>query len=135
MLLPKKTKFRKRFRGSIKGRAWRGGEISFGEYGLKAMAKGDISSRQIEAARKVIRGYTERGGKLWIRIFPDKPITKKPPETRMGGGKGDTFDYVAVVKPGRMLFEMAGVSKEMAREAMRMASAKMSVRTKFVEKQ
>src|SRR3989304_2819323 len=132
MLAPKRAKYRKAFRGKSRGKSHRGSALDFGEYGLKATTSGWVGSGQIEAARRALTHYIRRGGRVWIRIFPDKPITKKPPETRMGGGKGDTFDYVAVVKPGRMLFEMAGVSKEMAREAMRMASAKMSVRTKFV---
>jgi len=114
MLLPKKTKFRKRFRGGIKGRAWRGGELSFGEYGLKALAKGDVSSRQIEAARKVIRGYTERGGKLWIRIFPDKPVSKKPAEIR--------------------IFEISGVPAHLSLEALRLAAAKLPLATKIVKR-
>jgi len=134
MLLPKKTKFRKRFRGSIKGRAWRGGEISFGEYGLKAMAKGDISSRQIEAARKVIRGYTERGGKLWIRIFPDKPVSRKPAEIRMGGGKSAVDHYAAEVKIGRIILEISGVPAHLSLEALRLAAAKLPLATKIVKR-
>lgn len=134
MLIPKKTKFRKQFRGTRKGMAQKGAIVDFGEFGLKSMGRGWISSRQIEAARKSMSHYTQRGGRIWIRIFPDKPISKKPPETRMGSGKGDIFEYVAVVKPGRILFEMGGIAKTMAMEAMRLASQKLPVKTKFVEK-
>lgn len=135
MLAPKRTKYRKVFRGSMAGLAQRGATVDFGRFGLKAMTVGHVGSRQIEAARRAMTHYTKRGGRIWIRIFPDKPITKKPPETRMGGGKGDIADYVAVVKPGRIMFEMAGVPMEQAKEAMRMAAAKLSVRTKFVTKE
>lgn len=135
MLAPKRAKYRKAFRGKRRGKAYRGGEVDFGEFGLKAMTVGWVGSRQIEAARRALTHYTKRGGRIWIRIFPDKPITKKPPETRMGSGKGDVAEYVAVVKPGRIMFEMAGVSLEMAREAMRLASIKLPVRTKFVVKE
>lgn len=121
-------------RGRIKGNAHRGTEISFGEYGLTSLDTGWISSRQIEAARRAITHYTQRGGRVWIRIFPAKPITKKPPETRMGSGKGDVFEYVANIRPGRMLFEMAGVTKEVAFEALRLASHKLPVKTRIVEK-
>lgn len=113
----------------------RGSSVDFGQFGLKALSAGWVGSRQIEAARKAIMHYIRRGGRVWIRIFPDKPITKKPPETRMGSGKGDVYEYVAVVRPGRVLFEMAGVSKETAQEALRLASAKLPVRTKFVVKE
>ncbi|KKW11209.1 MAG: 50S ribosomal protein L16, large subunit ribosomal protein L16 [Microgenomates group bacterium GW2011_GWC1_49_7] len=109
--------------------------MDFGQYGLKAMTRGWVSSRQIEAARKALTHSTRRGGRVWIRIFPDKPITKKPPETRMGSGKGDVYEYVAVVRPGRILFEMAGISREQAIESLRLASAKLPVRTRFVEKE
>lgn len=135
MLAPKRAKYRKAFRGKRRGKAYRGSEVDFGEFGLKAMTVGWVGSRQIEAARRALTHYTKRGGRIWIRIFPDKPITKKPPETRMGSGKGDVAEYVAVVKPGRIMFEMAGVSLEIAREAMRLASAKLPVRTKFVVKE
>ncbi len=134
MLVPKRVKHRKAFRGKNKGVASRGTEIDFGEYGLMSLGHALISSRQIEAARKVITHFTRRGGKIWIRIFPDKPITKKPPEVTMGSGKGDVVDYVAVVKPGRILFEMAGVPKEIAQTAFRLCSDKLPVKTRFVEK-
>lgn len=135
MLAPKRAKYRKAFRGKRGGLAYRGSEVNFGEYGLKAMTVGWVGSRQIEAARRALTHYTKRGGRIWIRIFPDKPITKKPPETRMGSGKGDVAEYVAVVRPGRIMFEMAGVPAEDAREAMRLASVKLPVRTKFVVKE
>jgi len=135
MLLPKKTKFRKEFRGTVKGKSQRGSEISFGDYGLQALESGYISSRQIEAARKAIRRYTERGGKLWIRIFPAKPISKKPAETRMGGGKSPVDHYAAVIKPGRIIFEMAGVTEEMAKQALTLAAAKIPVKTRIAKKQ
>lgn len=135
MLAPKRAKHRKQFRGKRGGKATRGSDVSFGEFGLKAMSVGWVGSRQIEAARKALSHSTRRGGRIWIRIFPDKPITKKPPETRMGSGKGDVSEYVAVVKPGRVLFEMAGIPLEGAREAMRLAAAKLPVLTKFVVKE
>jgi large subunit ribosomal protein L16 len=135
MLAPKRAKHRKSFRGKRKGLSYRGSEVNFGEFGLKALTVGWVGSRQIEAARRALTHYTKRGGRIWIRIFPDKPITKKPPETRMGSGKGDVSEYVAVVKPGRMMFEMAGVPMEDAREAMRLASIKLPVRTRFVVKE
>lgn len=135
MLAPKRAKHRKQFRGKRGGKAIRGSEVSFGEFGLKAMTVGWVGSRQIEAARKALTHSTRRGGRIWIRIFPDKPITKKPPETRMGSGKGDVSEYVAVVKPGRVLFEMAGIPLEGAKEAMRLAAAKLPVMTKFVIKE
>lgn len=134
MLTPKRTKYRKQQRGKMKGNATGGTEISFGEYGLTSESMGWVSSKQIEAARRAITHYTQRGGKLWIRIFPDKPITKKPPEVRMGSGKGDIHEYVASVKPGRMLFEMAGVSRDIARTALRLASHKLPVKTRIIEK-
>ena len=134
MLLPKKTKFRKQFRGTNKGSAWRGGKVSFGEYGLQATARGEISSRQIEAARKVIRGYTERGGKLWIRIFPDKPVSKKPAEIRMGGGKSAVDHYAAVIKPGRILLEISGVPADLSLKVLKLAAAKLPLATKIVKK-
>jgi large subunit ribosomal protein L16 len=132
MLTPKRQKYRKQQRGSMKGVATRGTKLSFGDYGLQAMEIGWISSRQIESARRAISNYTQRGGRIWITIFPDKPISKKPPEVRMGGGKGDIESYVAPVKPGRIMFEMAGVSAEIAKEALRLASHKMPVKTKVL---
>lgn len=134
MLQPAKTKYRKQMRGRRKGVATRGNKLDFGEFGLKATTVGWVTSRQIEASRKTIMHYLKRGGKLWIRIFPDKPITKKPPETRMGSGKGDIEQYVAVVKPGRVLFEIAGVTEEQSKEAFRLASAKLPVKTIFIKK-
>lgn len=135
MLAPKRAKYRKSFRGKRGGKAIRGSTVDFGDYGLKAQTTGWVTSRQIEAARRTLTHFTSRGGRIWIRIFPDKPITKKPPETRMGSGKGDVYEYVAVVKPGRVLFEMSGVSLDQAKEAMRLASAKLPVQTKFITKQ
>lgn len=135
MLAPKRAKHRKMFRGKRTGISIRGSNVDFGEYGLKATTAGWVSSRQIEAARRALTHYTRRGGRVWIRIFPDKPITKKPPETRMGSGKGDVYEYVAVVRPGRVLFEMAGITREAAVESLRLASAKLPVRTQFVVKE
>ena len=132
MLMPKKVKYRKQMRGRRKGKAWRGGELSFGEFGLKAMENAWITDRQIEASRVAISRFIKRGGKLWIRIFPDKPYTKKPAETRMGKGKGAPEKWVAVVKPGRVMFEMAGVDLATAKEAMRSAAQKLPIPTKFV---
>ncbi len=132
MLMPKKVKFRKQQRGRMTGKAWRGSTLSFGEFGLKALGCGWVTNRQIEAARIAMTRFIKRGGKVWIRVFPDKPITKKPPETRMGKGKGAPEAWVAVVKPGKMLFEMEGVSLSIATEAMRLAAQKISVPTKFV---
>ncbi|MBI3576634.1 50S ribosomal protein L16 [Candidatus Gottesmanbacteria bacterium] len=134
MLSPKRAKYRKSFRGKRRGQTIRGSDVSFGEFGLKAISVGWVTSRQIEAARKALTHATRRGGRVWIRIFPDKPITKKPPETRMGSGKGDVYEYVAVVRPGRVLFEMGGVLLESAKEAMRLAAIKLPVRTRFVVK-
>lgn len=134
MLAPKRAKFRKEFKGVIKGNAHSGTEISFGEYGLMSMGSARITSRQIEAARRAITHYTQRGGRLWIRIFPHIPVTKKPAETRMGGGKGDVFEFVARVKPGTMLFETGGVTKDIAYSALRLASHKLGVKTRIVEK-
>ncbi len=133
MLVPKRAKFRKQFRGTMKGNSLRASSIDFGDYGLKAMSGGWVSSRQIEAARRALTHFTQKGGRIWIRIFPDKPISKKPAETRMGGGKGDIADYVAVVLPGRVLFEIGGVTREIAKEAMRLAGAKLPLRTEFYE--
>lgn len=135
MLVPRRAKFRKQFRGTMKGNAHSGTEISFGEFGLMAESTGWVTSRQIEAARRAITHYTQRGGRIWIRIFPDKPITKKPAETRMGSGKGDVYEYVAPVKTGRMLFEMGGVTKDIAYAALRLASHKLPVETKIIEKE
>lgn len=132
MLTPKRQKYRKQQRGSMKGIAARGTELSFGDYGLQSLDIGWISSRQIESARRAISNYTQRGGRIWITIFPDKPITKKPPEVRMGGGKGDIDSYVAPVKPGRVMFEMAGVTTEIAKEALRLASHKLPVKTRII---
>jgi large subunit ribosomal protein L16 len=132
MLMPKRTKYRKQHRGRMKGRASRGNVLSFGEYGLQALEPCWMTSRQIEAARRAIVRYVRRGGKLWIRVFPDKPVTAKAAETRMGAGKGAVDHWVAVVKPGRMIFEMSGVSEEAAREAMRLASHKLPIKTQFV---
>jgi large subunit ribosomal protein L16 len=132
MLQPRRVKFRKAHRGRRKGQANAGNTIAFGEFGLQAMGAAWIDSRQIEAARRAITHELKRGGKVWIRIFPDKPVTKKPAETRMGSGKGAPDHWVAVVKPGRMLFEIAGVREELAREAMRLASHKLPIPTKFV---
>ncbi|MBL7049322.1 MAG: 50S ribosomal protein L16 [Nitrospira sp.] len=134
MLMPKKVKFRKMQKGNMNGKAYRGSKVSFGEFGLKALEPGWVSSRQIESARITINRHAKRGAKVWIRIFPDKPLTKKPAETRMGKGKGSPESWVAVVKPGRILYEMAGVSEEVAKEAMRLASYKLSIGTKFVKR-
>ncbi len=132
MLMPSKVKFRKQQRGRRRGKAWRGSDLSFGDYGLKVLEAGWITDRQIEASRVAIMRFIKRGGKLWIRIFPDKPVTKKPAETRMGKGKGAPEFWVAVVKPGRVLFEMEGVTEAEAREAMRLASHKLALPTTFV---
>jgi large subunit ribosomal protein L16 len=135
MLMPKKVKFRKMQKGRMTGKAYRGSEVSFGEFGLKALEPGWISSRQIEAARIAITRHVKRGCKVWIRIFPDKPITKKPAETRMGKGKGSPEYWVAVVKPGRILYEMSGVSEDVARSALRLAAYKLPIATKFVKRE
>ena len=135
MLLPKRTKFRKHHRGRMKGKANRGNTISHGEYGLVALEPSWITNRQIEAARIAMTRYIKRGGQVWIKIFPDKPVTAKPAETRMGSGKGSPEYWVAVVKPGRVMFEMAGVPVEIAKEAMRLASHKLPIATKFVVKE
>ena len=133
MLLPKRVKYRKQQRGNNKGLATRGSTISFGEFALKADDRGLLTSRQIEAARKAISHRTKRGGKLWIRIFPDKPIAKKAAETRMGSGKSNTDHYAAVIKPGKILFEIAGVNEELARAAFKRASDKLPLKTRFVK--
>lgn len=132
MLQPKRVKYRKAFRGRRTGIATRGSSIQFGDFALKSLASGWVTARQIESARRSITHHTKRGGRLWIRIFPDKPVTKKPPETRMGSGKGAVDHYVSVVKPGSILFEMSGVSPETAQEAMRKASAKLPINVKFI---
>jgi large subunit ribosomal protein L16 len=134
MLQPKKVKHRKWQKGSSRGVETRGTELSFGAYGLKALESKWISARQIEAARRAMTHYIQRGGKVWIRIFPDKPVTKKPPEVTLGGGKGSVDHYVAVVKPGRVLFEMDGVPQEIAEEAMRLAGHKLPIKTRFIKK-
>ena len=134
MLMPKKVKFRKQQRGRMKGKAWTGSEVSFGDYGLKALECGWVTAREIEAGRIAITRFIKRSGRIWIRMFPDKPITKKPQETRMGKGKGAPDQWVMVVKPGRILYEMEGVSEKDAREAMRLASHKLSVKTRFVKR-
>ena len=133
-MMPKKVKHRKQMKGRMTGTAQRGAEISFGEYGLKTLEPGWITDRQIEAARIAMTRHVKRGGKIWIRMFPDKPITKKPAETRMGKGKGAPDHWVAVVKPGRILYEIEGVSEEMAREAMRLAAQKLPIKCKFVSR-
>lgn len=132
MLLPKRVKYRKQQRGRMKGQAVKGNRISFGEYGLQAIEPGWINNRQIEAARIAMTRHIKRGGKVWIKIFPDKPITAKPAETRMGSGKGVPEYWVAVVKPGRIMFELAGVSQPVAQEAMRLASHKLPIKTRFI---
>ncbi|HEX6970865.1 MAG TPA: 50S ribosomal protein L16 [Limnochordia bacterium] len=132
MLVPKKVKFRRQHRGRMKGTAERGSTLMYGEFGLQALDPGWITSTQIEAARVAMTRHMRRGGKVWIRIFPDKPVSKKPAEVRMGGGKGAPEFWVAVVKPGRMMFEVAGVAEPVAREAIRLASHKLPVRTRFV---
>ena len=134
MLMPKKVKYRKQMRGKRAGKAWSGSSVSFGDFGLKATEVGWVTDRQIEAARIAISRHVKREGRMWIRIFPDKPVTKKPQETRMGKGKGAPDHWVAVVKPGRVLYEMEGVTEEMAKEAFRLASHKLNVKTKFVRR-
>lgn len=134
MLMPKKTKYRRQQRGRMAGKAVRGSTLSFGDYALKSLDCGWITDRQIEAARIAMTRFIKRGGSVWIRIFPDKPITKKPAETRMGKGKGAPEGWVAVIKPGRILFEMEGVSKDVAQEAMRLAAQKLPTRTKFISR-
>lgn len=135
MLMPKRVKHRKQFRGRMKGAAYRGNEITYGEYGLQALEPCWMTANQIEAARRAMTRYIKRGGNVWIKVFPDKPVTKKPAEVRMGSGKGSPEYWVAVVKPGRILFEMGGVSEEQAREAMRLAAMKLPIKTKFVVRQ
>lgn len=135
MLLPKRVKYRRVHRGRLTGKATRGNTVTYGDYGLQALEPAWISSRQIEAARIAMTRYIKRGGQVWIKIFPDKPITQKPAETRMGSGKGSPEYWVAVVKPGRVMFEIGGVSEELAREAFRLASHKLPIKTKFVAKE
>lgn len=134
MLQPKRTKFRKQHKGRNRGLATRGNKVSFGDFGLKATGRCRLTSRQIEAARRAMSRYIKRGGKIWIRVFPDKPITQKPLEVRQGKGKGNVEYWVALIQPGRMLFEMQGVSEEVAREAFRLAAAKLPVKTEFIER-
>jgi large subunit ribosomal protein L16 len=134
MLSPKKVKFRKQMKGRRRGMAWRGSSLTFGEYGLQATGNGWVNAKEIEAARIAMTRYVKRGGRIWIRIFPDKPITKKPAEVRMGKGKGAPEGWVAVVRPGRILYEMQGVPRELAIEAFRLAAHKLSIQTKFVER-
>ena len=135
MLMPKKVKRRRQFKGRMKGAATRGTEVSFGDYGLQAVECGWLNSRQIESARRAMTRYIKRGGKIWIRVFPHKPVTKKPAETRMGKGKGSPEFWVSVIKPGMMLYEMQGVEEEIAREAFRLAAHKLPMKTKFVSRE
>jgi large subunit ribosomal protein L16 len=135
MMMPKKVKYRKQQRGRMCGKAWRGSSISFGDFGLKAMECGWVTDREIEAARIAMTRSIKRGGKVWIRLFPDKPITKKPAETRMGKGKGAPEQWVAVVRPGKILFEMEGVDRSTAGDAMRLAAHKLAIRTKFISRE
>jgi large subunit ribosomal protein L16 len=135
MLMPKRTKWRKEQRGHMRGAAKGGTQVSFGDYGLQALEPGWITSRQIESARVAMTRYIKRGGKVWINIFPHKPVTQKPAETRMGSGKGNPEFWVAVVRPGRVMFELAGVPEDLAREAMRLAGHKLPIRTKFVKRE
>jgi len=132
MLMPKKVKHRKQFKGRMKGAASSGTDLNFGDFGLQALECGFLSARQIEAARRAMTRYVKRGGKIWIRVFPDKPLTRKPAETRMGSGKGSPDSWVAVVRPGLMLYEMQGVEESVAREALRLAAHKLPMKTKFV---
>ena len=135
MLIPKRVKHRKQHRGRMKGKATRGNKVNFGDYGLQALEPTWITNRQIEAARIALTRYIKRGGKVWVNIFPDKPVTAKPAETRMGSGKGAPEKWVAVVKPGRVMFEVAGIEEEFAREAMRLADHKLPIKTKFVKRE
>ena len=135
MLQPKKVKYRKMQKGRMRGNANSGNTVAFGEYGLQALDRGKVTARQIEAARVAMTRFVKRGGKIWIRIFPDKPITKKPAETRMGKGKGNPEDWIAIVKPGRILYEMEGVRPEIAKEAFRLAAHKLPVPTRFVQRE
>ncbi|HEX5865477.1 MAG TPA: 50S ribosomal protein L16 [Casimicrobiaceae bacterium] len=134
MLAPKKVKYRKKQKGNMAGKAYRGGEVSFGEYGLKAIGRGRLTARQIEAARRAMTRHIKRGGRIWIRIYPDKPVSQKPAEVRMGNGKGNPEYYVAEVVPGKVLYEMDGVDEPLAREAFALAAAKLPIRTAFVHR-
>ena len=134
MLMPKKVKYRKQQRGRMRGKAYRGGNVAFGQYGLLSLEPAWVTSRQIEAARVAITRSIKRGGKMWIRVFPDKPVTKKPAETRMGKGKGAPEEWVAVVKPGRVMFELEGISRVFAQEAMKLGASKLPMRTRFVDR-
>ncbi len=135
MLMPKRTKYRKQMRGRMKGKAGRGAQIAFGDYALQSLEPTWMTSRQIESARRAVMRYVKRGGKFWIRVFPDKPITAKAAETRMGSGKGNVEYWAAVVKPGRVIFEIAGVPEDVAKEAMRLASHKLPIKTQFIKRQ
>jgi len=135
MLMPKRTKHRKMFKGRMTGLAYRGSTVTFGQYGLQALEPAWVTSRQIEAARRAITNYLKRGGKVWIRIFPDKPVTQKPAETRMGSGKGSPEWWIANVKPGRVLFELSGVNEDVAREAMRLAIHKLPMKARFIKRE
>ena len=135
MLMPKRVKYRKAQRGNMRGKAHRGSTLAFGEYGLKALEPGWVTNRQIEAARIAMTRRIKRGGKVWINVFPDKPVTQKPAETRMGSGKGSPEHWVAVVKPGRVMFELSGVSEDLAKEAMKLAGMKLPIKTKFVKRE
>jgi large subunit ribosomal protein L16 len=134
MLSPKKVKYRKMHKGRMYGKAYRGGTLAFGEFGLKSQEPGWVTARQLEAARIAMTRYVKRGGKIWLRVFPDKPVTKKPAETRMGKGKGNPELWVAVIRPGRILYEMDGVTREVAQEALRLAAYKLPIATRFVER-
>ena len=134
MLMPKRVKYRRQHRGRMKGKAQKGNQLAYGEYGLQALEATWMTANQIEAARRAMTRYIKRGGQIWIKVFPDKPVSKKPAEVRMGSGKGSPEYWVAVVKPGRVLFEMSGVSEEVAREAMRLAAQKLPVKTKFIKR-
>jgi large subunit ribosomal protein L16 len=134
MLSPKRVKYRKTMRGKMRGEAHSGASVAFGEFGLQALGRGWVTSQQIEASRRAVTRFIKRGGKLWIRVFPDKPVTKKPAETRMGSGKGNPEIWVAVVRPGRVMFELAGVSEDLAREALTLAGHKLPIRTRFVQR-
>lgn len=134
MLAPRRMKYRKQFDPKTKGVAYRGNTLAFGEFGLRAEETGNLSSKQIESARRAITHFIKRGGRIWIRVFPDRPTTKKPPETRMGGGKGDFFEYVAPTRIGNIIFEMSGVPEDVAKEALRRASYKLSIKSSFIKK-
>src|SRR5574344_1782372 len=134
MLMPKRVKYRRQHRGRMKGNANRGNQLAYGEYGLQALEACWMTANQIEAARRAMTRYIKRGGNIWIKVFPDKPVSKKPAEVRMGSGKGSPEYWVAVIKPGRVLFEMSGVSEEIAREAFRLAAAKLPIKTKFIQR-